>query len=103
MYPTTGVELNFFMKRIIRENSSKNDYYFISPKSWDLYDLMEGDHRFYEAGFNVKLGDLIQFIEDYKIDIDDKDYEMFVYEIDDETMVGDRIYDLHSLIYDSDD
>jgi hypothetical protein len=28
---------------------------------------------------------------------------MFVYEIDDETMVGDRIYDLHSLIYDSDD
>lgn len=103
MYPTTGVELNFFMKRIIRENSNKNDYYFISPKSWNLYDLMEGDPRFYEAGFNVKLGDLIQFIKDYEIDIDDKDYEMFVYEIDDETMVGDRIYDLHSLIYDSDD
>ena len=47
------------MKRIIRENSNKNDYYFISPKSLDLYDLMEGDPRFYEAGFNVKLGDLI--------------------------------------------
>lgn len=91
------------MKRIIRENSDKNDYYFISPKSLDLYDLMEEDPHFYEAGFNVKLGDLIQFIKDYEIDIDDKDYEMFVYEIDDETMVGDRIYDLHSLIYDSDD
>ena len=91
------------MKRIIRENSNKNDYYFISPKSLDLYDLMEGDPRFYEAGFNVKLGDLIQFIEDQEIDIDDEDYEMFVYEIDDEMMVGDRIYDLHSLIYDSDD
>lgn len=91
------------MKRILRENSNKNDYYFVSPKSWELDELMCKDPRFYEAGFNVKLGDLIQFIEDYEIDIDDKDYEMFVYEIDDETTVGDRIYDLHSLIYDSDD